>query len=351
MTRSWIHELPEVVVVGGAGGVGKTSLAAAIALASARGDARTLVMTFDPARRLKDSLGVEAAATPVAVRLPGGQPPGASLEASLLDARASLDGLVRRYAPDPRTAARIFDNRFYRQLGGGLAGILEYMAVERLFEAVTEGRYDRIVLDTPPTAQALDFLDAPRRIVSFLDVSGGRAAARPWFDSRGRLAMGGPLRRPLERLADRVVGLGLVREIAELLAAFQPLFAGFRERAGEVEALLRSARTRFVLVAGPDLQRVPDVLFFARALVERGMALDRVVVNRVQPRVARAPADGEPEPLALLRSLGERDAAGSGRLRQLLGAEWPVLEVPMLAREPASLERLATLAERLAASG
>jgi anion-transporting ArsA/GET3 family ATPase len=351
VTRSWIDALPEVVVVVGGGGVGKTSLAAATALASARAGTPTLVMTFDPSRRLKDSLGIGEGSGAVAVRGPAGETLGGGLEASLLDARATFDALVRRYAPDAAAAARILDNRFYRELGGGLAGILEYMAVERLFEVSTEGRHGRVVLDTPPTAQALDFLDAPRRIVSFLDAGGGRAPARPWFDGRGRLAVGGPLRRPLERLVDRVIGLGLAREIAELLAAFEPLFRGFRERAFAVEELLRSARTRFVLVCGPDAQRLPDVLFFARALVERGMALDRVVVNRLHPRVRRPPAEGEPEPLRLLRALGERDAAAVARLRTLLGSGWPVLEVPMLAEEPASLERVATLADLLAATG
>jgi anion-transporting ArsA/GET3 family ATPase len=221
------------------------------------------------------------------------------------------------------------------------------MAVERLFEVVAAGRHDRIVLDTPPTAQALDFLDAPRRIVSFLDAGGGRAPRRPWFDQRGRLAVGGPLRRPLERLVERVVGLDLVREMAELLAAFEPLFEGFRERAAAVEELLRSERTGFLLVAGADRQRLPDVLFFARSLVEREMRLDRVVVNRVQPTVEQAPAAGEPAAITFVRALGEQDARAVDRLRSLLGERWPVVVLPMLAREPSSLDGLEALARSL----
>jgi anion-transporting ArsA/GET3 family ATPase len=173
---------------------------------------------------------------------------------------------------------------------------------------------------------------------------------RPWFDQRGRLALGGALRRPLERLADRVVGLGLVREIAEFLTAFEPLFAGFRQRASAVEALLTSARTRFVLVSGPDPQRVSDVLFFARALTERGMTLDRVVINRVHPRVAAARQTDEIAALSRLRVLGERGAAAIDTVRTLLGARWPVLEVPLLANEPASLDRLVELSELLSAT-
>jgi anion-transporting ArsA/GET3 family ATPase len=346
----WVSALPRVVVVVGAGGVGKTSVAAALGLLSARAGDRTLVMTFDPARRLEASLGIGEAAGGELVAVGGDRSIGAGLDASLLDARATFDGLVRRHAPEPAAARRVLDNRFYRELGEGLSGILEYMAVERLFEVVAAGRHDRIVLDTPPTAQALDFLDAPRRIVSFLDAGGGRAPRRPWFDQRGRLAVGGPLRRPLERLVERVVGLDLVREIAELLAAFEPLFEGFRERAAAVEELLRSERTGFLLVAGADRQRLPDVLFFARSLVERRMRLDRVIVNRVQPRIERAREPGEPPPISLLRVLGEQDAASVARLRSLLGDRWPLVELPMMAREPSSLAGLEELSSLLSAS-
>jgi len=344
--ESWVAALPPVVVVVGAGGVGKTSVAAALALLSARAGDRTLVMTFDPSHRLKDSLGVGGAKGAEVVPV-GDQPIGAGLEASLLDARATFDGLVRRYAPDEASARRVLENPFYRELGEGLSGILEYMAVERLFEVVANGRHARIVLDTPPTAQALDFLDAPRRIVSFLDAGGSRAARRPWFDQRGRLAVGGPLRRPLERLVERVVGLDLVREMAELLAAFEPLFQGFRERAVAVEELLASERSRFLLVAGPDRQRLPDALFFARSLVDRGMRLDRVVVNRVLPRVGRAERSGEPPAISLLRALGEHDGTSVERLRSLLGLEWPVVELPMMPREPSNLDALEELAAEL----
>jgi anion-transporting ArsA/GET3 family ATPase len=176
-----IAQLPPLVVVVGSGGVGKTSLAAALGLLSAEEGRDTLVMTFDPSLRLKDSLGVGEAArdkeVEVAVETPG------RLAASLLDARRTFDRLVERYAEDADDQKRILENRYYRQLAGSLAGILEYMAVERLFEVFDAGRYDRIILDTPPTRQALDFLEAPERIVG---ASEGYDPPRPfWRQVRG----------------------------------------------------------------------------------------------------------------------------------------------------------------------
>jgi anion-transporting ArsA/GET3 family ATPase len=166
---------PLIVVVGG-GGVGKTTLAAALGLASAREGSDTLVMTFDPSARLKDALGVGEAARDREIPVKADTP--ARLDASLLDARATFDRLVRRYAPDEASCQRILDNRFYHHLAGHLAGILEYMAVERLFEVAAERRYARVILDTPPTRQAIDFLEAPDRMIAFLERSEERRVGK-----------------------------------------------------------------------------------------------------------------------------------------------------------------------------
>jgi anion-transporting ArsA/GET3 family ATPase len=174
-----------LLVVVGAGGVGKTTLAAALGLQSARAGRNTLVMTFDPSLRLKDALGVGDEARERAVRVKSGTK--GRLDVALLDARSTFDRLIRRYAPDDAAAERIFSNRFYRDLAGNLAGILEYMAVERLFEVSADGNYDRIILDTPPTRQALDFLEAPDRIVNFLDSGAVRIALKPWWEKGGGL--------------------------------------------------------------------------------------------------------------------------------------------------------------------
>lgn len=337
-----------LVAVVGAGGVGKTTLAAALGVAAARDGAATLVMTFDPSRRLKDALGVgdEASARPARVRLAG-----ARLDASLLDARATFDGLVRRYAPDPAAADRIFRNRFYRHLAGSLAGVLEYMAVERLFEVAAEGAYDRVILDTPPTRQALDFLEAPERIVGFLDSGALRIALKPWFTREGALQRG-LVRRRVAGLLDRMVGLGLLRDMAEFFQAFAPLYDGFRARAREVQALLRRPETRFLLVSGPGEERVPDTLFFARRLKQAGHHLAGIVVNQVHAdgvaggrRGQGGRADGE----RLLAWLAERDARGLAALRQLVTDGTPVAELPMLPEPPTGLDELGALA-RLAAA-
>jgi anion-transporting ArsA/GET3 family ATPase len=336
-----------LVIVVGAGGVGKTTLAAALGLRAAELGRSALVMTFDPSLRLKDALGVgdEArdAETPVAIQGSG------SLAASLLDARRTFDRLILRYAPDEAARQRILSNRFYDQLSGNLAGVLEYMASERLFEVAAAERYDRVILDTPPTRQALDFLGAPERIVSFLDSGALRIALKPWFDADGRLratARLGPLGRNVESFLDRMVGLELLRDMAEFFQAFAPLYDGFRARALEVQEMLRSPRTLFVLVSGPGRGRVADTLFFARRLSEAGYALGPIVVNRVHPELPPT-RDTASEGRRLLEWLGRRDREGVAELRDLVGASHPVVELPMMEDEPTDLAALSALGRLL----
>jgi len=347
--------LTPLVVVVGSGGVGKTTLAAALALSSADAGVETLVMTFDPSLRLKDTLGVGEAARDEEVAVAGAP----HLSASLLDARRTFDRLIGRYAPDEAARRRILENRYYAHLAGGLAGILEYMAVERLFEVAQGGRYARVVLDTPPTRQALDFLEAPDRIVGFLNSGVLKLALRPWFDDQGRLRPPpglGPLRGGLERLLDETVGLELLREMNEFFRAFAPLYEGFEERAREVRDLLRSPAARFVLVAGPGQEKVPDALFFARKLGQAGYRLGPVIVNRVHPRDPSAPAKGDSassidpaDGRALLARLGELERRGLESLEALLGPGRSPVAVPLLAREPNDLASIRALAADLTA--
>ncbi len=341
--RNGEHSL---VVVVGAGGVGKTTVAASLGLMSARHGRDTLVMTFDPSLRLKDTLGVGDHARDREVTVSAGT--SGHLAASLLDAKQTFDRLVRRYAPDEASGERILANRFYEHLAGNLAGILEYMAVERLFEVAAEDRYDRVILDTPPTRQALDFLGAPARIVGFLDSGALKVALRPWFDDKGRLkptAHLGVLGRGVEGFLDRMVGMDLLRDMAEFFQAFGPLFAGFRERAERVEALLKSPKTTFVVVTGPGEERVPEALFFARHLVEGGYHLGPLVVNMVHPRassefrVRTDLGDGG----RLLSWLGERDHRGVAAFARLLKGSQRLVDVPLLAEEPTDLPSLEVL--------
>lgn len=340
-----------LVVVVGAGGVGKTTVAAALAVASARSGEDTLVETFDPSQRLKDALGVGEGARDRAVTVQLAAP--GQLAASVLDAKSTFDRLVERYAGDAAARRRILDNRFYRHLSGSLAGVLEYMAVERLYELAEEGRFARVVLDTPPTAQALGFLDAPERIVAFLDSGALRIALRPWFDERGRLRPTrrlGVLGRGVEAFFDTVVGLDLLKDMSEFFRAFATLFDGFRERAVAVQALLRRPETVFVLVASSAEERIPDTLFFARKLAERGLRLAAVVINRIHPALPARRGRLTPawaEQRRLLAWLGDRDARGAAALKALLGP-LPVVELPLVEEEPSTLPALARFARLLA---
>jgi anion-transporting ArsA/GET3 family ATPase len=338
-----------LTIVVGSGGVGKTTLAAAMAADEARHGKDTLVMTFDPSLRLKDALGVEADPESNEIRVPMDAP--GELWASLLDARRTFDTLIDRYAPEDAARQRILTNRFYDHLSGSLAGVLEYMASERLFEVASYGKYQRVILDTPPTRQALDFLGAPERIVSFLESGALRIALKPWFDANGNfkaMAKLGVLGRNVEAFFDRMVGMELLRDMAEFFQAFAPLYDGFVERALEVQRMLRSDATTFTLVSGPGEQRVADTLFFARKLAETGYRLGPIVVNRVHPKVdGAAKAVNLDDGRGLLAWLGQKDHEGVAQLRELLGGSHPLVVVPLLPDEPTNLESLAELGATL----
>jgi anion-transporting ArsA/GET3 family ATPase len=350
---SLAQSLPRLVVVVGSGGVGKTTLAAALGLGMASEGDDTLVMTFDPSQRLKQALGVKEAAlgTEVEVEVDAGTP--GRLDASLLDPRATFNTLIRRYAPDADSRDRILGNRYYQHLAGSLAGILEYMAVERLYEVAKDSPNRRIVLDTPPTRQALDFLEAPQRIVGFLESGALRIALKNWFDEEGRLkptSYLGPIGRRVDRFFDELVGLDLLRDMAEFFQAFGPLFAGFKERAMKVEKLLRSPETLFVLVSGPGGEKIPDTLFFARRLGESGLRLGPIVVNRLHPQAELDVATGGEQEAAgrrLLARLADADRAGLKELSDLLGDRHHLAALPLLEDAPSDLESLGAVARLL----
>ncbi len=332
---------PLLIVVGSGGG-GKTTLAAALGLRSAAAGHETLVMTFDPSRRLKDALGIGDAPGNVEVPVAGA---GGRLHASLLDAREAFDRLVARYAPDEAARDRILNNPYYHHLAGHLGGILEYMAVERLYEVASAGRYERVILDTPPTAQAIDFLEAPARIVDFLDSGALKIALAPWFADDGHLRATsglGFVGRGLEHFLDRVVGMRLLRDMSEFFRAFGPLFDGFKQRARKTEELLGARGTLFMLVTAAGEARVPDTLFFARKLKEAGYRLGPVVVNRVHPEppADAGSADQESEGHRLFRWLGERHRYGLDTLHSLLKDEQPLVALPLIGDEPTDIASL-----------
>jgi len=285
-----------IVVVCGAGGVGKTTTSAALALHAALSGRRVLACTIDPSRRLATSLGLgHLSEKPQALDLSRlGRKGGGQLSAMVLDTKRTFDALVERYAGSRDARTRILENRFYKQVSSALAGSHEYMAMEKLLELSADERFDLVVLDTPPTRHALDFLEAPDRLMSFLDASILRYFLRPYFVA-GRLTLKVATRTGAAalRLADRYLGLQFLQDLSEFFLAFEGMYDGFKERAARVHALLRGPGCGFVLVATASSQALNEARYFHRRLVEKKMPFVGFVVNRTHPEPAgRRPSRG-----------------------------------------------------------
>ncbi len=284
-----------VIICAGSGGVGKTTTAAVLAVEGARRGRNAVVVTIDPAKRLANALGLATLSDTAHEIDPdlwagGGAPGGGRLSALMLDTESTFDHLVTRYAETPEQARRILENRFYRNVAGALSGTQEYMAIEKLHELHEEGRYDLIVVDTPPTRHALDFLDAPNRITRLLDNRIFRLLMMPTRAYMKAVSAG--VQRFLKIVA-RVVGSEVIDDVVAFLRAFEGMEEGFRERAAVVLALLSDTRTRFVLVTSPRRDTIDEAHYFAERLTETERGVAAVVVNRVHP------AFGEESPEAL----------------------------------------------------
>ncbi len=277
-----------LVVSVGAGGVGKTSTSAAMAIHGACEGRRSLVLTIDPARRLANALGLaefgnqERVVEPEAFRACGLEPPSGRLSCMMLDVKSAWDEVVRQHHPDAEARARLVSNRLFGALSR-LAGSQEYMAMEKLYELAnrTEDPLDFIVLDTPPTEHAFDFLNAPSRILDALDNEATRWILEP-FEKRGRITdklfdAGSSF---LIRSISRFTGPDFLQEIAELLSGFQGMFDGFKERAKAVRSLFKDQGTAFVLVGTPDRVGIEHVREFDARLRERGIDVAALVLNR-----------------------------------------------------------------------
>jgi anion-transporting ArsA/GET3 family ATPase len=309
-----ILEGKDVCICAGSGGVGKTTTSAAIATGMAARGLRVCVLTIDPAKRLADSLGLEELgneATRVDPRVfkAHGLEIEGELWAMMLDAKATFDELVARQAPDEESRDRVLGNRIYQQISNALAGSQEYMAMEKLFELHTEGRFDLLVLDTPPTRNALDFLDAPRRLTQFIEGRSLRVFMRPTglaarVAGRGATVALGVLKR--------IVGFDLIADLAEFFNAFSGMVEGFQARAKRVNKLLADRRTCFLVVCGPQGEPVDEAVYFHRKLVEAKLPFGGVIVNKVHypAERLRRQADGSDLPSALAARLGDEDLAG-----------------------------------------
>lgn len=312
-----ILENRSLVVCVGPGGVGKTTASAAIGLAAAAAGRKTFVLTIDPARRLADALaldGLSDATRRVPTELLGdGVVPG-ELHAAMVETGASFDSLIERVTPDAAARDRIFNNRVYQAVSRSLSRSHAYVAMERLYHAMTEGDYDLVVLDTPPARNAIDILDAPSQLASFLD---GRIIN--WFlpDQGDKpkgigarlVARGGKV---ATQLLGRITGVELLDGILEFLAAFAELRHGFADRANAVDAMLRADQTAFVLVSSAHPSAADDAGWLRDDLERRGVPIDATVFN--QSYVAVDPA----QPRKIINALGNEDTAA--RLNKLSAA-------------------------------
>ena len=356
-----------VCVCAGPGGVGKTSVAAAIALGVAAEGSKVCVLTIDPARRLAGALGLSELGNDERLvdteRLSAaGVDIRGELWATMLDAKRTWDEVVERYAPDARTRDAVLGNRIYQELSNAVSGTQEYMAMERLYELRDQGDYDLLVLDTPPTRNALDFLDAPERLARFIDSRGLQLFLRP---GRAGLRLFGRPLSVLFTLLERITGVDLLRDLSEFFASFESMAEDFRARAARVRALLAERATTFLVVTAPAPEAVEEAIFFERRLHERLMPFGGAVVNRVHAGmgpIEDAPEGGPHDELVRLlghdlggrvaaswrdyRALGERDGRCVARLTAEL-APAPVLVVPHLDDDVHDLGGLVQMNEHL----
>ncbi len=336
----------EIIVTCGSGGVGKTTAAAAIALHAASTGKRVVVVTIDPARRLADAFGLAGGLGNEPTRVDLGDAPvntTGELWAMMLDPTTTFDGLVRQYAESPERAERILANAFYRNIAGALSGTQEYMAAEKLFQLHRDDRFDLVVVDTPPSRNALDFLDAPATLTRFINHRLFRLMMLP---ARGGLKVLNIAAQPVLRTIGKVVGGDVLADAIAFFQAFEGMEAGFRDRADSVSALLHSSVTSYVLVASPRRDTVDEASYLAGRLIESKLPVAAVIINRLQPRFgastaaeaaahAEAQAITQPALAALWRNLAELGA--------LADAEEAVVEPLVAATDPDAVRRVPLL--------
>ena len=309
-----------IVVSAGSGGVGKTTVAASLALWGSLQGRRTVVLTIDPAKRLATSLGLETLGSvpreiPAAVFQAQGLAPAGSLSAMMLDQKGAWDALVERHAP-PEARARILKNPFYQHLSQTFAGSQEYMAIEQLCLLAESGDYDLIVVDTPPTRHALDFLEAPQRLGDFLDKSVIKWFVRPYFNA-GWSALRAVNRSVgfLLRRIEQATGVSALAEISDFFTSMSGLFDNFQVRIDKAYEVLRGSKTAFVVVSSPEEQVLEDAEYLSTKMGELRMPLKGVVLNRVHhefrpSRRGRRGGEVGPEEVHELAAFVERALGG-----------------------------------------
>jgi anion-transporting ArsA/GET3 family ATPase len=348
-----------ILVCCGSGGVGKTTTAAALALRAAERGRRTVVLTIDPARRLAQSMGLsELDNSPLRV-VGVDDRQGGSLDAMMLDMKRTFDEIVLTHA-EPGKAQAILANPFYQALSSSFAGTQEYMAMEKLGQLQASGDYDLVVVDTPPTRSALDFLDAPQRLTTFLDgrmirllLAPAKAGGKAYLKvvSAGFSVFTGVL--------TKIIGAGVLQDVSQFVAALETMFGGFRERAQATYDLLKAPGTAFVVVAAPEQDALREAAYFVERLAEERMPLAGLVVNRVhRSAIASLTAEsslaaaqsleqsgGSPLAAAVLRLHADRVqlAGREQRLEQRFVSAHPDVPVVEVAAQPGDVHDLAGL--------
>ncbi len=348
-------ERSRILVCCGSGGVGKTTTAAALGLRAAERGRRTVVLTIDPARRLAQSMGLtELDNVPRAVVGVDGD-----LDAMMLDMKRTFDDIVLAHA-EPGKAEAILENPFYQALSSSFAGTQEYMAMEKLGQLKASGQWDLIVVDTPPTRSALDFLDAPERLTTFLDGRMVRvllAPARAGGKAYLKVVTAGF--SVFTNVLSRIIGAGVLQDLSQFVAALETMFGGFRERAQATYDLLKAEGTAFVVVAAPERDALREAAYFVERLAEESMPLAGLVVNRVHRSAATSlgagrsvaaaetlQEQGGPDLVAaVLRLHAERVALGDRetRLQERFHSAHPAVPVVEVAAQPGDVHDLAGL--------
>jgi anion-transporting ArsA/GET3 family ATPase len=351
-----------IVICAGSGGVGKTTTAAALAMGMAERGHRVAVVTIDPARRLATSLGLEELGNEPRLvdpeRFAGhGVELTGELWAMMLDPKRTFDALIERLAPDERTRDEVFANRIYQQLSSAVAGSQEFTAIAKLYELDQEGGFDLLVLDTPPSRNALDFLDAPQRLKGFFGGRAIRIFLRPAGLSGRVIGRGTGM---VFSVLQRVTGVDLLHDLSVFFRTLGGMIDGFRERADRVGALLEDPATTFLIVSSPRHDPIEEAIHFHRKLGEARMPFGGIVVNRVHS----APEfdGGLPPELATelgeelaarvgasareLAALAARDAAGVEHLLAELGRP-PAIVIPELDDDVHDVDGLALVREHL----
>ncbi|SHJ07825.1 arsenite efflux ATP-binding protein ArsA [Desulfatibacillum alkenivorans DSM 16219] len=276
-----------ILVCCGSGGVGKTTISASLALSAAMAGRKVLVCTIDPAKRLADSLGLKELGNEEA-RIPdeafdkAGVKPKGELWGMMLDSKRTFDDLIERISPNEETSRKILENGFYQNITTALAGSQEFSAMEKLYELAASGKYDLIVLDTPPSRHALDFLDAPNKMTAFLDAKVIQWVLKPYLTA-GKMGFKFVNRtaKAMFSILEKATGKETLADIADFFLVFEGLYDGFKARAARVRELMEEDGTAFLLVTSPQSGSLSEADFFVERIEQDGMALGGVIFNRV----------------------------------------------------------------------